>query len=201
MADHNQVEPNKRPLTVTIVMLVALIILAGIGGFIWIRDNAGIQVELGEMVNTPENFTSAVPSKVGYPAPEIALFDLDDTLMSLNDYRGKVVLVNIWTFWCTACRLDLPVLQSYFEDHQDKNFVVIGIEAGDETEDIVYHAKLFKLTFPIWQDPYKSAPRAFEMSFLPSSYVIDRNGHIVLTWSGAISREVLEQYVTPLLEE
>jgi hypothetical protein len=62
--------------------------------------------------------------------------------------------------------------------------------------------KDFELTFPVWLDPtYIATEQAFETLGLPSSYVIDRNGIVRLQWLGAIERNALEKYVTPIVTE
>jgi peroxiredoxin len=95
----------------------------------------------------------------------------------------------------------MPILEDYYRDHQKQNFTVIGIESGQESEDVQYHVDLYKLTFPVWLDLQQTSLRAFQNSSLPNSYVIDKDGQVRLAWTGAISREMLEKHVTPLLED
>jgi peroxiredoxin len=146
-------------------------------------------------------YPSSIPAVVDYPAPDLSLRSLDGSPVSLNDYRGQVVLVNNWAFWCPPCRAELPILQKYYQDHQAQNFTVIAIEAGGELEDVDYHARLYKLTFPVWMDPNEDSLRAFQNQSLPNSYVIDAQGQVRLAWTGPINRETLEKYITPLLEQ
>jgi peroxiredoxin len=188
------------PVIIASFTFLALLVIAGSVWVFWPRPNFGYQenIEPEEILG---NYPAVAPKEVDLPAPELTLTDLGGKSVSLNDYRGQVILVNIWAIWCAPCRTELPTLQAYYQDHRKENFVVIGIDTGDDVEDIAYHVKYFKLTFPNWQDHNQAAPRAFNITFLPSSYVIDRSGRIRLTWSGAIQREALEQYVTPLLEE
>jgi peroxiredoxin len=95
----------------------------------------------------------------------------------------------------------MPTLKEYFEDHQEKGFVVIAIEAGEPVSEVAQFADEYGLTFPVWADPDQKALSAFRNNALPNSYVIDRRGQVRLAWTGAINREMLEKYVTPLLEE
>jgi peroxiredoxin len=148
-----------------------------------------------------KDWTSVVPNAVDFPAPELNLTDIDGNAVSLSKTLGQVVLVNNWAFWCTPCRAELPELQAYYDAHRQQGFTVIGIEAGDEKVDVVYHAQLFKLTFPIWLDLKQESLKAAQNFALPNSYVIDKTGRVRLTWSGVIDRAMLEKYVTPLLEE
>ncbi len=180
-----------------------MVILAVIAGLVLAfrpKTSFGYQERIDSQAAMGE-YPPVLPMETDMPVPDLALLDMEGKPVSLSDHYGKVVLVNIWAIWCPPCRAELPTLQEYYEDHRRQNFVVIGIDAGDEVEDILYHVKLFKLTFPNWQDPGKEATRAFEAFYLPSSYVIDRTGRVRLTWTGAANRDMLEQYVTPFLEK
>jgi len=144
---------------------------------------------------------SAIPLRVDFPAPELALHDLQGKAVSLTDYRGQVVLVNNWAIWCPPCKAEMPTLQAYFEDYRQQGFTIVAIESGDPARQVAEFAESYNLTFDIWLDPTQQALLAFRNPGLPSSYVVDREGKVRLAWTGAISRKMLEQYVTPLLEE
>lgn len=144
---------------------------------------------------------SAIPVEVNYPAPELSLSDLEDKPVSLEDYRGTVVLVNNWATWCPPCKAEMPTLQAYYEKHRKKGFTIIAIESGDPVPEVKEFVQDYGLTFPVWADLSMKSIAAFRNPGLPSSYVIDREGTVRLAWAGAISREMLEKYVTPLLEE
>lgn len=142
-----------------------------------------------------------VPAKLNVAAPSLLLSDLTGKTVSLADYAGNIILVNNWATWCPPCREEMPVLQAYYQDHWQEGFVLIGIEAGDPAEEVQAFVQQFGLTFPIWLDPEIEALRAFRNNALPNSYLIDRQGKVILGWTGALNRETLEKYITPLLEE
>ena len=144
---------------------------------------------------------SALPLPVEYPAPQLDLTDLQGNPVSLADYRGQVLLVNNWATWCPPCKAEMPTLQAYYDDYADMGFTIIAIDAGDSLSDVVEFVKEYGLTFPVWPDPAQKATVAFRNPGLPSSYVIDRQGVVRLAWTGAISRGMLDKFVTPLLEE
>lgn len=144
---------------------------------------------------------STVPVAVDYPSPELTLGNITGGQSSLKDYQDRVILVNNWATWCPPCRAEMPTLKQYFEDHQEQGFTVIAIEAGETVSEVSKFAEQYGLTFPVWADPDQKSIAAFRNMALPNSYVIDRRGQVRLTWTGAISREMLEKYVTPLLEE
>lgn len=144
---------------------------------------------------------SAIPVQVNYPAPDLSLTDLQGNPVSLSDYRGQTVLVNNWATWCPPCKVEMPTLQAYYEAHRGQNFTIIAIEAGEPVNEVADFVQHYGLTFPVWTDPTLKAMIAFRYPGLPSSYVIDASGKVRLAWAGAISKEALDQYVTPLLEK
>jgi peroxiredoxin len=150
--------------------------------------------------NTP-SLSSAIPARVDFAAPSLSLTDLQGQSVSLADYLGQVVLVNNWATWCPPCKQEMPTLKAYFEGHRRQKFTVLAIEAGEPASEVANFVRTYGLTFPVWPDPAQKAMDAFHNDALPSSYVIDRSGRVRLAWTGAISREVLEKYITPLLEE
>lgn len=149
----------------------------------------------------PVNFASVVPVAVHFPAPALELTDLQGNRASLEAYRGQVVLINNWATWCPPCRAEMPTLQAYFQDHREQGFTLIGIEAGDPQGDVAEFAKQYRLSFPIWLDPQNESLSGFYNASLPNSYVVDKEGTVVMGWTGAISLDMLEKHVTPLLED
>jgi peroxiredoxin len=149
----------------------------------------------------PSNSISVVPSVVNYRAPDLTLNDLNGNPFKISDYRNQIVMINNWATWCPPCKAEMPILQDYYNDHSNGGFLLIGIEAGDPSADVASFVKDYRLTFPILLDPNTRSLIAFQNDYLPSSYVIDHNGYIRLAWTGPISRDMLEKYVTPLLEQ
>ena len=146
--------------------------------------------------------SSTVPVAVNYAAPTLTLSDLDGAEHSLTDYRGQVVLVNLWATWCPPCKAEMPTLMAYYKDHAADGFMTIAINDGDPADAVVTFVQEYGLTFQVWLDPtYEATNRAFKSRNLPSSFVIDREGNIRLRWVGEIDRAALDEYVTPLILE
>jgi peroxiredoxin len=95
----------------------------------------------------------------------------------------------------------MPTLEAYYQKHKNAGFVVVAIEDGEPASEVAAFAKSYKLSFPVWPDPKWVATTAFKTNSLPTSFVIDRSGTVRLTWTGAITREVLEKFVTPIISE
>ena len=151
---------------------------------------------------SPQNEPSTVPVQVNFPSPELTLSDMRGISHSLADYRGQVVLVNLWATWCPPCKEEMPTLQAFYEKHEKNGLMIIAVNDGDPTADVLQFVEDYGLTFPVWLDPtYLATEQAFKTLNLPSSFVIDRDGTTRLMWVGGINRAMLEKHVTPLFME
>lgn len=149
---------------------------------------------------TPQTDFKTVPVKVKYPAPELTLTDIQGVTHALADYRGHVVLVNLWATWCLPCKEEMPTLQAFYNKHKEEGLIIIAVNDGDPKADVLQFVKDYELTFPVWLDPtYIATEQAFKTLNLPSSFVIDRNGTVQLMWVGGINPEMLAKHVTPLI--
>ncbi|MCZ2127386.1 MAG: TlpA family protein disulfide reductase [Anaerolineales bacterium] len=169
------------------------LIALGIAAFLW-KDRLASAAASSDF--------SAIPATTNYPAPEMNLvFALDGEPATLSDYRGSVVLVNLWATWCPPCKEEMPTLQSFYEKYKSQGFVLLAINQGETEAQVTPFIREFGLTFPVWLDQSSETGRAFQTLNLPSSYVIDRDGQVRLMWIGGISKKNLEKYVPTLIKE
>ncbi|HNO93468.1 MAG TPA: TlpA disulfide reductase family protein [Anaerolineales bacterium] len=143
---------------------------------------------------------SVVPMAVEFPAPNLVLENVKSGTEALTDYHGKVVLVNNWATWCPPCKAEMPSLQKFYEAHSGEGFMIVAVNAGDDRAPVEQFVKEYGLTFRVWLDPDGAALDAFRNANLPSSYVVDRTGIIRYAWTGEISYEMLEKYITPVIQ-
>jgi peroxiredoxin len=173
------------------------LILFGLAAIVLLPKTGGEAPSKGPAANE----VSAIPAAVDYPAPDLRLTDLDGHPVSLADQLGKWVLVNNWATWCPPCKAEMPTLQAYFDDHREQNFTLIAIESGEPAEQVAEYVDKNNLHLPVWPDPEQKVYDLFHNISLPASWLIDPQGQVRLAWFGAIDRETLEKYITPLLEE
>ena len=192
--DKRRNSKNKSPLPLILIGAGLIVIAIAIVIFIPKKSKAIASSAPGEI-------PASIPGDMNFPAPELTLTDMQDQSVSLVDYRGQWVLVNNWATWCPPCRAEMPELNAYYEAHKDEGFVLVAISSGDTKDQIAVFTQEYGLRFPMWQDPTSASLRAFRMDYLPSSFVIDPSGTVRLAWTGAVSLETLEKYVTPLLQQ
>jgi peroxiredoxin len=177
-----------------VVIGIGLVLLGVSAGFLWLPSVNSVQGQ------APAE-ESVIPVEVNFEAPRLALQDLTGQESSLEDYEGQVVLVNNWATWCPPCKEEMPALQEYYNRHKKHGFTLIAVEAGEPLDEVAQFVDDYDLSFIVWLDPESKALRAFNNYSLPSSYVIDRTGIVRMAWTGSISLQMLEKYITPLVEE
>jgi len=192
---------NNSPILAIALIGAGVLLLGGLAFLLLPRSNAGGELAAAGEESGSVEATASYVAQVEFPAPSLHLSEIDGDEVSLEDFLGKVVLINNWAIWCPPCTAEMPTLQAYYDEHSEQDFLIIGIEAGSPPPKVKSFVEQFELTFPIWLDPDVKALKVFQNFGLPNSYVIDREGTVRLAWSGEIDRGTLEEYVTPLLEE
>ncbi|MFO8037136.1 MAG: TlpA disulfide reductase family protein [Anaerolineales bacterium] len=187
---------NKKRLLPYLLGGMALLLIAALG-ITWGRTQTD---QAADPVET-EAETIYPPARINRSAPELTLDTLDGEQISFRDLQGKVVLVNNWATWCPPCKAEMPELNAYYQDRKDQGFLVVAIEAGSPRSDVEAFVEREGIDFTVLLDPGSKALKSFQNASLPNSYVIDRQGSLRLTWTGAINQATLERYINPLLEE
>lgn len=134
-------------------------------------------------------------------APGITLPRLDGTgETSLDDFRGKVVVLNFWASWCEPCKREAPMLEQAWRRYRARGLVVLGVDAQDFERDARRFVERYGLTYPIAYDgPGESLPR-YGLSGFPETWWVDRRGRLVAYSRGEFTRAELQRNIERALE-
>ncbi|MBV8150618.1 MAG: TlpA family protein disulfide reductase [Candidatus Eremiobacteraeota bacterium] len=135
----------------------------------------------------------------GAPATSFPISRIDGAPDSLAQYRGTVVLMNLWATWCTPCREEMPALDRLYRQLSRRGLVVLGIDEGESAHVVGAYARARGVTFPILLDEAQDYGRAYSALGLPTSIVIDRGGRIVKGYDGALTFAQMQEAVLPAL--
>ena len=144
---------------------------------------------------------------IGAMAPDFRARTLDEpaATRTLADYRGDVVLLNVWATWCVPCRVEMPSMQRLHEEFDGRGLhvVAVSIDKPGFEQEIRAFVKEYGLTFDILHDPGGSITAAYQTTGVPYSFVIDRTGKIRKTVLGAAdwSSQGNRSLITSLLGE
>lgn len=144
----------------------------------------------------------------GVKAPELipggAWFNSDP--MTLSELKGKVVIIDFWTYSCINCQRTMPYLRAWHEKYADKDLVILGVHAPEfefekSEKNVAQAIKDFKLPYPIVQDNDFATWRAYNNRYWPAKYIIDKEGYIRYTHFGEGAYDETEKVIQDLLKE
>lgn len=175
----------------------------------WIVDlesSSVIQDQL-DTVRGADSTETAV-NVLGYPAPELVGITnwLNSEPLTLEQLRGKVVLIDFWTYTCINCIRTLPHVQGWYEQYQDNGLVVIGVHSPEfefekDPENVAAAIAQYGLTYPVAQDNDFKTWKNYNNRYWPAKYLIDAQGNIRYTHFGEGEYEQTETAIRQLLVE
>ena len=122
------------------------------------------------------------PVELGSKAPNFTAYTLDSTpkQKKLADYRGQVLMINVWATWCLPCRVEMPSIEALQKDYAPKGLKIVAVSIDDPgTDDAIRSfARQYKLTFEILHDPSKQIVEAYDISGYPETFIVGRDGII-----------------------
>lgn len=127
------------------------------------------------------------PVSVGSTAPEFRAKQIGtNTFRSLSDYKGKVVLLNIWATYCEPCKVEMPSLEGLHKAYGDSGLKIVAVEIDPSVTDdsIKTYAKNLGITFEILHEPTHTLERDYQTTGYPETFVIGPEGTIRKKWIG-----------------
>ena len=116
---------------------------------------------------------------------DFTIKDLEGKTVSLSQYRGKTVLLNIWATWCAPCKREIPDLKQIYADQKDHDVVVLGVLlASESAEKSKPFVQQLGIDYPVWygDDTFE---QMFNINAFPTTIIIDKNGKAVKSGVGA----------------
>jgi len=140
---------------------------------------------------------------VGSRAPEFRAVNLrTGRPASLADYRGKVVLVNIWATWCQPCRIEMPSMERLHRKLAGNDFAVVAVSVDEaDSATVMQFARDLGVTFDVLHDRAGAIRRLYQTTGVPESFVIERDGVIVkkvigpAEWDGPVNEVLIRKLI------
>lgn len=149
------------------------------------------------------------PITTGTAAPDFVATDMAGDPVHLSDYRGRVVLVNVWATWCAPCRNEMPSMQRLYEALQDTDFEILAVsidaqpgqqsDGGQVGGNLEAFATELGLTFPILHDPAGEIERIYQTTGVPETFLVGRDGMIYkkvaggTEWDAPVNQELVRR--------
>lgn len=125
----------------------------------------------------------------------------DQANADLSDMQGKVVVLNFWASWCVECRVEADLLEQAWQQYKDKGVVFVGIAYVDSEPKSLIYLQEFKITYPNAPDLRSVASDKYEITGVPETFFIDKQGQVANVVIGPVSASVLFAQIEQLLAE
>jgi thiol-disulfide isomerase/thioredoxin len=147
---------------------------------------------------------------LGKAAPNFTLKDTEGRKVSLDDYKGKAVIVDFWATWCAPCKIEIPWLEQFNKQYAGQGLQILGVsednlnldnkaELAKEKQDIANKAKDLGINYPVLIDDANVSTPYGGVDGLPTTFFIDRSGKVVASTVGLVSRDEIEANIKKAL--
>lgn len=162
----------------------------------FVINNSGSEPEQGPY---PPNYVPAT-QKSSVKAAEFSLSTSDGKTLKLSDLKGKVVILDFWATWCPPCRKGIPDLIDLKKRYGAKGVEIVGISVDQETKpDVVPFIKDYGINYPVVYADNGVVINYGGIRAIPTTFVIDREGKIVASYEGLVSKLTYENHIKKLL--
>ena len=147
--------------------------------------------------------TYAAGKEMKQPAPDFTLKSNAGKNVKLSELRGQVVLLNFWASWCGPCRTEMPLLVKIHEKYKGLGFLVLGVNVEEDIGPAKSIIEKVNITFPVLFDQTNKVSKLYNVSAMPTTVLIDRDGKIRYLHEGYKSgdEEKYKEWVKKLLQE
>lgn len=118
------------------------------------------------------------PVLEGSVAPDFTLPDLKGRMVSLSDYKGKVIFLNFWATWCKPCREEMPSMEVIYNNLNGQNFEILAVSLDKDAGVAERFTRELGLTFPILHDKRGRIKELYKTTGVPETFIIDQDGII-----------------------
>lgn len=147
----------------------------------------------------PPNYVQAV-NKDASTAPDFNLPTSDGKSLKLSSLKGKVVILDFWATWCPPCRKGIPDLIDLKKKYGAKGVEIIGISVDQDTKpEVVPFIKDYGINYPVVYADNNVVMQYGGIRAIPTSFVIDKQGKIVASYEGLVSKLTYENHIKKIL--
>lgn len=131
-------------------------------------------------------------------AYDFKLQDLSGKNVSLSDFKGKKVFLNFWATWCPPCRGEMPDIEKLYDETKNSDLVILAINIGEDRDTVQSFLKSNNYNFNVLLDISQSTAGKYNISGIPTSYFINKDGTVSAKKIGAMSLSEMKSYINAL---
>lgn len=163
------------------------------------NGNSKKNKEDNEDKNAATGARQKVEVAIGKEAPNFTLRNLEGREVFLEDYRGKIVLLNFWATWCVFCDIEMPDLQRL--DQENEDLVVLAVDVMEDKETVEAYIREGGYDFEVVLDEDRAIARLYLVGGYPTSYFIDEEGILTKSIPGMMTYDQMNKILNEIREK
>jgi peroxiredoxin len=148
-----------------------------------------------QVSNSTSSANKAIAQNLKIKAIDFKLKDLNGKEVSLSDFKGKKVFLNFWASWCPPCKAEMPEMEKLYEETKASDLVILAVDLGEDKSTVQKFIRDNKYNFSVLQDSDNSVAKKYQVTSIPTSYFIDKEGNIVAKHIGSMTLENMKSYI------
>lgn len=129
---------------------------------------------------------------------DFELEDLNGNKVSLSDFKGKKVFLNFWATWCPPCKAEMPDIEKLYQETKDTELVILAVNVGEDKKTVQDFIIEKGYNFPVLLDVKGEISQMYQVTGIPTTYLIDTKGYLDDGATGAITLEAMKEFVNNL---
>jgi peroxiredoxin len=182
-----------------IILIIALAAALGLTVTGCPGENGQDGVALGEITGIASGSTQ--PPNVGQQAPDFYFENPEGEATSLSQLQGKPVLVNFWATWCSPCRYEMPFLQQVYQERPGDELVLLAVNVGENSSQVSQFMESAGFTFTVLLDQQVTVARRYNVTGIPATFFIDKEGVIQNVQVGAFQSQAEIEAILDQLDQ
>ncbi len=180
-------------------MAIALVLVGVLAGAMFLYNKYSEDFNMNNQNQQEEQSSDTEQSTEPnnkFAAPDFTVTDVNGNEVKLSDFKGKPVVINFWTTWCTYCKIEMPDFDDMYKEYPDIQFIMLNTTDGDTVETAKAFIEDNEYSFPIFFDSENyDASRAYNITSYPQTVFIDKDGNISSHRIGMMTLETLQEEI------
>ncbi|MCM3444482.1 thiol-disulfide oxidoreductase ResA (plasmid) [Metabacillus halosaccharovorans] len=140
-------------------------------------------------------FTEKTRVQVGDQAPDFVLENMEGNKVQLSDLKGKGVFLNFWGTWCKPCEKEMPYMERQYNHFKNLGVETLAVNIAESDVAIESFVNKHDLTFTILKDKDRAVTEAYDITPIPTTFLIDKSGKIVKVITGSMTERDIANYM------
>jgi thiol-disulfide isomerase/thioredoxin len=111
--------------------------------------------------------------------------NIEKRKLSISDFKGKVILLNLWATWCPPCTAEMPSLENLYKKFKNNAFTILAVSQGEDLQTVKGYIVKNKFTFPVLIDNKNEIAKLYGTGSIPTTYLIDKEGYKIAGFIGS----------------